>query len=173
MNIPYIPESRLTTTTTNTPTQIDISARMDDYPQFRILSNLAHKEFVLDGIQFQCLEGFLQAVKTDIPSLQKAICAMEGFPAKRRGSKIDWWTMQTLYWNGKAYGRHTQEYQELIDRAFQACYDQCPAFRTRLAETGNATITHTIGKDDPTQTILTISEFVDRLIRLRDFGTLS
>lgn len=127
----------------------------------------------MDGIQFLCLEGFLQALKTDIPALQMGICAMTGFPAKRRGSTIDWTAKQTLYWKGKAYGRHTQEYQTLIDRAFQACHDQCSEFRDALNATGNATILHTIGKDDPTQTILTIAEFVDRLIRLRDFGTLS
>ena len=45
------------------PTQIDISSKMNDFPQFRGLSNLAPKEFVMDGIQFLCLEGFLQVVQ--------------------------------------------------------------------------------------------------------------
>lgn len=154
------------------PTQIDISSKMNDFPQFRGVSNLAPKEFVMDGIQFLCLEGFLQALKTNDPDLQMEICSMGGYQAKRRGSKILWQNKQTLYWQGKAYGRHTEEYQQLISRAFQTCYDQCAEFRKLLAKTGNATITHSIGKEDPTQTILTISEFVNRLMQLRNTGTL-
>lgn len=79
---------------------------------------------------------------------------------------------QTLYWAGRAYGRHTEEYQALLSRAYQACYEQCEEFRLLLAKTGNAILKHSIGKDDPTQTILTIDEFVGRLVRLRDCGTL-
>ncbi|MDO5465407.1 MAG: hypothetical protein Q4F40_10780 [Akkermansia sp.] len=151
---------------------IDISSGMKDYPQFAVLSNLGDKPFVMDGIEFKCLEGFLQALKTDDRERQMELCDMRGGMAKREGSKIEWKLKQTLYWQGRAYGRHTEEYRQLISRAFQTCYDQCELFRKALAATGRATLAHSIGKDDPTQTILTIDEFVGRLLRLRECGTL-
>ncbi len=151
---------------------IDISSRMKDFPEFAPLSNLGAKPFVMDGVECACLEGFLQALKTPDRERQVEICAMNGPHAKCVGAKIIWQDKQTLYWCGRAYGRHTQEYQELISRAYQACYDQCEEFRRLLAQTGNAILEHSIGKTDPTQTILTIDEFVGRLERLREKGTL-
>lgn len=151
---------------------IDISSRMKVRPEFAPLSNLGYKPFSMDGVEFQCLEGFLQALKTDDAERQLEICGMNGPRAKNVGSEIQWKKKQTLYWKGKAYGRHTEEYQQLISRAFQACYDQCEDFRRLLAETGNAILAHSIGKEDATETILTIEEFVGRLTRLRECGAL-
>ena len=151
---------------------IDISSRMKDYPEFAPLSTLGDKPFVFDGVECAGLEGFLQALKTPDREQQIEICSFKGPHAKNFGSKIYWQDKQTLYWAGRAYGRHTEEYQELISRAYQACYDQCEDFRILLAKTGNAILKHSIGKDDPTQTILTIDEFIGRLVRLRACGTL-
>ncbi|MBE6418673.1 MAG: hypothetical protein E7031_00925 [Akkermansiaceae bacterium] len=153
---------------------IDISSRIHENknPEFALLSNLGHKPFRIDGLSFECLEGFLQCIKTDDEARQMDFCAMLGRQAKKEGSKIAWKHKQTLYWKGRAYGRHTEEYQQLISRAFQECYQQCEEFRTVLAATGNAILDHTIGKVDPTDTILTIEEFVSRLTRLREYGSL-
>lgn len=151
---------------------IDISSRMTSRREYDILSNFALKPFTIDGISFQCLEGFLQCLKTDDEETQLQFCEMKGSRAKMTALHIDWKSKQTLYWRGRAYGRHTEEYQHLISRAFQECYDQCAPFRRILAQTGNAVLTHTIGKDDPTDTILTIDEFVGRLTKLRQCGKL-
>lgn len=149
---------------------IDVSSRKRDCPEFDQLSNLADRPFVMDGIHFLSLEGFLQCIKTNDSEIQMSFCKMTGKQAKRAGRTLEWQQHQTLYWKGKAYGRHTEEYQQLISRAFQESYHQSEEFRTLLAATGDAVLIHSIGKQDPTQTILTESEFVNRLLFLREYG---
>ena len=41
-------------------------------------------------------------------------------------------------------------------------------FRNALLATENATLTHAIGKNDATKTVLTTKEFVSRLTRIRE-----
>ena len=45
-------------------------------------------------------------------------------------------------------------------------------FKAALEASGQANLTHNIGKSDPTKTVLTRNEFCSRLIKLRNFGTL-
>ena len=134
------------------------------------LSNFASRSFVIDDVQCNSMEGFLQSLKFKRVTTQRMVCRLEGILAKARGSQVDWQADggSTLWWNGKAYDRHGQEYQELLDRAYEAMYTQCPDFRDALRVSGRATLFHSIGKNDPAQTILTASELCSRLTKLRD-----
>ncbi|MDO5465249.1 MAG: hypothetical protein Q4F40_09975, partial [Akkermansia sp.] len=60
------------------------------------------------------------------------------------------------------------DYQQLLRAAFCACYNQNPDYRAALAATTGMNLDHSIGKNDPTQTVLTIAEFTDILTWLRD-----
>jgi hypothetical protein len=72
-----------------------------------------------------------------------------------------------LYWRGKEFERSSTEYQDLLDRAFDALCKQSEKFRLALSATGNATIEHSMGKTDKAQTVLTQQEFCSRLTKLR------
>ena len=52
-------------------------------------------------------------------------------------------------------------------------YDQSESFRDALKASMKSTLTHSIGKKNKNQTILTVSEFCSRLTNLRDYGKLS
>jgi len=67
--------------------------------------------------------------------------------------------------------RDSIEYQNLLDRAYTELYKNTK-FKNALEASGDATLTHSIGKTDKKQTVLTIKEFCSRLTMLRDFGTL-
>ena len=69
--------------------------------------------------------------------------------------------------DGKEIDRHSKEYQDLIDKAYD-CISKNDGFRRALLATGNATLTHSIGKRDESKTILTEREFCSRLMRLRN-----
>ncbi len=138
----------------------------------RNLSNFAGHSFVFDDVQCASMEGLVQAFKSPYEHIQVEICKLVGMGAKRRGSKIDWKTKQTLYWKGKEYYRLSDEYQHLLNAAYNAMYEQCESFRDALAATGKATLTHTIGKTKESETIMTQREFTSRLTKLRDFGKL-
>lgn len=132
------------------------------------LSNFAPHPFVFDGVQCNSMEALLQAFKSPYPHIQIEICKLVGFAAKKRGKNIYWQQDQTLHWNGRDYDRHGLDYQLLLSRAYTALYQQSESFRNALRASGNAVLTHHIGRTNASETILTQSEFCGRLMRLRN-----
>ena len=135
------------------------------YPQAS-LSNFSPHPFTIDGVQCNSMEGFLQSLKYKNIEMQKYVCTLVGKAAKFKGKKKKWWKDQTLYWNGKEIDRHSKEYQDLLDRAFNEL-SKNTSFRKALLATKNATLIHAIGKTDPSKTILTQKEFCSRLTKIR------
>ena len=131
------------------------------------LSNLAPHAFVLDAITCASMEGFLQGLKVADAGEQAVLCGLAGGEARERGQRHDWKTSGDLYWKGAPVDRLSDAYQVLLDRAYDALFDQSSRFRSALSASGEAPLTHSIGKDDPTETILTTDEFISRLLRLR------
>ena len=130
------------------------------------LSNFTPHPFVIDGIECNSMEGFLQSLKFSNPEMQREVCKLVGKAAKFKGKKKKWWRTQTLFWQGKEFSRHGEEYQELLDKAF-AELSKNTSFQKALLATGNAVLTHSIGKTNPSETVLTRSEFCSRLMKLR------
>lgn len=138
-----------------------------DYPS-NALSNFAPHPFVIDGVECNSMEGFLQSLKFKEPEMQKEVCKLVGKAAKFKGKKKKWWQDQTLYWQGVSYKRESQEYQDLLDRAYAALAEN-EGFKKALLASGNAVLTHTIGKRKETETILTAREFCSRLTAIRNY----
>jgi predicted NAD-dependent protein-ADP-ribosyltransferase YbiA (DUF1768 family) len=131
------------------------------------LSNFAPHPFVIDGVECNSMEGFLQSLKFSNPEMQKEVCKLVGKAAKFKGKKKKWWRTQTLYWQGVEITRSSEEYQVLLDRAFNALA-QNSGFRAALLATGNSVLTHSIGKTKITETVLTRQEFCSRLTKIRE-----
>lgn len=138
------------------------------------LSNFTAHPFVLDGVEVASMEGLLQALKFDKAHIQVEVCKLIGKAAKFRGKgrSSTWQRVQTLWWQGTPMARGGQEYQDFLNRAYQAMYDQSESFRKALAATGNAVVTHSIGKSKESDTVLTERELCSRLMKLRDYGKL-
>lgn len=132
------------------------------------LSNFAPHPFVIDGVECASMEGFLQAIKFDKPHIQAEVCKLTGLAAKKRGSKRNkaWQREQKLWWKGRAYSRKGDDYQRLLDRAYEAL-SKNEKFRKALWSTANAVLTHSMGKSDQSKTVLTEREFVRRLTSIR------
>jgi len=131
------------------------------------LSNFAPHHFVFDGMPCACMEGLLQSLKVSDVDEQRRICGLPAPHAQNLGRKYDWSITGTLWWNGKAIDRLSDDYQALLDRAFDALFAQSERFRAALAATRTGQLVHTLGKSDPCETILTADEFCSRLLRLR------
>lgn len=138
----------------------------NSYPA-NALSNFAGHRFEFDGVQCNSMEGLLQSFKFKEPEIQKQICLLVGFGAKRRGYNKNWWTTQTLFWQGVEYKRESTEYHKLLTRAYDALFT-AESFRKALRAANNAVFTHNIGKTKKSETILTRQEFVYQLNRLRN-----
>ena len=138
------------------------------------LSNFAGHRFEIDGIQCNSMEGLLQAFKYEKIDSQIATCQLIGFSAKKKGSGRNsyWQEKQTLWWNGVAYPRKSKDYQFLLNRAYNALYLQNESFRKCLEDAGNAIFTHSIGRNNEKETVLTEREFCSRLQHLKDIGLL-
>lgn len=130
------------------------------------LSNFAPHPFVIDGVACASMEGFLQSLKFKEPEMQKEVCKLVGKAAKFKGKKKKWWREQTLHWQGQKLKRDSQEYQDLLDKAFLALSENA-SFQKALLATGDATLTHSIGKNKQSETVLTKQEFCSRLIKIR------
>jgi hypothetical protein len=118
------------------------------------------------------MEGFLQGCKFESIDMQKHVCTLVGFTAKKAGRNKKWWEKQTLYWLGKPMKRESDDYQNLLNRAYNAMYTQSTSFRNALIASNKATLGHSIGRTDINKTVLTVREFCSRLTQLRDTGLL-
>lgn len=131
------------------------------------LSNFTPHPFILDGVTCNSMEGFLQSLKFENPDMQVHVASLVGRKAKFKGKKKKWYVTQTLYWQGVAYARDSDAYTNLIERAFDA-YAQNTKVRKILLSTNNAVFEHSMGKRKKSETILTRTEFVSNLTRIRD-----
>ncbi|MCA9364822.1 MAG: hypothetical protein KC736_02930 [Candidatus Moranbacteria bacterium] len=145
---------------------MDIRSKLD-YPA-GALTNFAPYCFEIDGVKCASMEGFLQSLKADNLLVQKEICQLVGIEAKNLGNEHNtaWKKTQTLFWQGRKYDRQGTKYQELLDRAYDELAKN-EEFRKALLATGQEVLTHSIGKSDPFETILTEDEFCSRLMQLR------
>lgn len=131
------------------------------------LSNFSPHPFVFDGVECNSMEGLLQSFKFSNPEMQKEVCKLVGKQAKFKGKKKKWYRTQTLYWQGVEYKRDSEEYQLLLDRAFDALSTNA-SFKKALLATGDSTLTHSIGKTKQSETVLTRAEFCSRLTAIRE-----
>lgn len=138
------------------------------YPA-NVLSNLAPKEFVFDGVECASIEGFLQSLKVNDIKKQKEICGLYGGSAKESSKKFtQWLKTHKLYWQEKEYDRFSSQYIDLLKRAYKACYEQNEIFRQALESTKGTTLTHSTGGINPSTTVITKYEFTKILTDLRD-----
>jgi hypothetical protein len=131
------------------------------------LSNFAPHKFIVDEIECNSMEGFLQSLKFSNPDMQVEVCKLVGFTAKKRGSNKNWQTSQTLWWKGKAIKRESKEYQDLLNKAYLAL-SKNTNFQKALLATKDAVLTHVIGRTNEKETVLTRQEFCSRLTKIRN-----
>jgi len=145
---------------------VDIGSR-NSYPG-GALSNFTPHPFIFNGIPVSSMEGFLQGLKFKSAEMQKHVFTLVGLAAKKKGSNKKWFRTQTLYYQGQPLNRHSQEYQNLLDEAYEAMFTQNEKAKKALLATHKAVLKHSIGKSDPHKTVLTEREFCSRLTKIRD-----
>ncbi len=131
------------------------------------LSNFSPHPFEIDGVMCNSMEGFLQSLKFKDVAMQEYVCTLVGLKAKFKGKDKKWWKTQTLWWRGVEIDRHSNEYQLLLDRAYNEL-SKNESFKRALLATGNSSLKHSIGKNDAHKTILTVNEFCGRLLKIRE-----
>lgn len=144
---------------------VDIWSK-SDYPA-DVLSNLCSNGFRFDEMVYGSMEGFLQSLKQKDKDKQRKICSMKGKNAKSMTSSR-WQTDQIMWWMGVAIDRQSEEFKQLVRRAYQAMFEQNERFRTALMSTRDQILFHFRGESNPYKTILTEDELCQTLTELRD-----
>ena len=106
-------------------------------------------------------------MKFETVETQNGVFERVGVKAKLRGKKRKWYLDQTLYWQGTPMKRDSEEYKIIVCEAFYALAENIDFQQTLLA-TGDKRLYHTMGKSDPTRTILTEAEFCSILTEIRN-----
>jgi len=132
-----------------------------------VLSNFYPNGFEIDGVRCRSMESFLQSLKYKNARRQIEVCLLAGKKAKQNAQAKNWRKKQILWWRGKKYKRADAEYQELLRHAY-ASLAVNPVFIKALKDTGSELLTHSIGKQNPNETILTEKEFCGLLADLRN-----
>jgi len=130
------------------------------------LSNFAPHPFVLEGLQINSMEGFLQGLKFSEPAIQESVFLLVGKAAKSRGARKNYGN--TLWFKGIPFDRHSQEYQELLDEAYITMFATNHSAQTALRASGKAVLKHSLGRKKESETVLTRKEFCSRLTKIRD-----
>lgn len=146
---------------------MEVGGNNKTYPG-RNLSNFFPHPFTFRGIEVASMEGFLQGLKFKSPEMQREVFKLVGFAAKKKGAPKNWQQSQTLWFQGNPIPRRSETYQSLLDEAYDAMYEQNTAFRKALTDVPvDAVLTHSIGRTNESETVLTIREFIGRLNKLR------
>ena len=144
---------------------LDIKFRMEGLE--KKLSNLYPYEFEIDGVSVASYEGFIQSLRTPDIQIKESIWKLSGFEAWKAGQCLDWIDKQELYWISTPINRQSNDYYNLITRSYDCLFEQNETFRNNLKESIPYKLDHTIGKSGKTNTLMTKSEFLIQLNRLR------
>ncbi|QPI13910.1 DNA ligase [Serratia phage 4S] len=131
------------------------------------LSNFAKHPFVMDGLSFAGMEGFIQGLKIQNVKLQERVFTLVGIEAYRAGQQFTV-KNQTVYWRGTPLNRLSEAYDNLVHNAYYHMAFQNKSFRDALVATGDKVLTHPLGSNDKFKTMFTEKEFCDKLTEIRE-----
>jgi hypothetical protein len=134
------------------------------------LSNLFPYNFDFRGYKVKSVEGVLQALKhKDIKEQQLIFnyAGKDAYHVRASSFNDDWREMGYLYFDGKQIDRFDIPYQNLLNELYLAVGSN-PLFASTLKHTGKRELLHSIGILNPTETILTPREYIERLKIIRE-----
>jgi hypothetical protein len=135
------------------------------------LSNMFPYTFYFHGFKVASVEGFLQSLKHQDPSMQQEVFNYYGKDAYhlRAASFInDWRKTGILYFNKEEISRFSIEYQKLLNELYLSLLSN-RFFVNTLKYTGEKELIHSDGNLDPNETILTSKEYILRIEYMRDY----
>lgn len=144
---------------------LNIYSKSDD-PRGRLLSNFSHHPFILDGQNFESVEGFIQGVAfPEGDARRSAAFQAWGSEAKKFGEEQE---KKFVWWAGKEIIFGSPDEYALIERALRAKFDQNEEAKQALAETKGLRLTHILPDPEPSITSIPAETFCSILTKIRD-----
>lgn len=137
---------------------------------FGMLDPSAPVRFEIDGMQCASLDGFIESLKFEKIKDQKNITKRVGNDAKKRGIQKDNLGNQTasrkVFWQGESFNRNSKKFKDLLSRVFREMAKN-PNYQAALMATEDSDFTHSKGKTNKKDTLLTKKELIENLQELR------
>ena len=114
-------------------------------PGVRLISNLAHAPFELDGGRYESVEGFWQGLKFQDPVRRKEIAMLSGHEARRAGHGATY--EEKIIFHNQPVRVGTHEHWRLMARACRAKFEQHLPAQKALIETGSRPLVHRTRRD--------------------------
>lgn len=130
----------------------------------KALSNFARRPFVLDGKQYESVEGFYQGLKWSDPVKRAEVAQLSGPEAKSagRGSKAT-----SFEYEGKTIDFRSPEHYALMKRAIKASLEQNPAILEEFQATSPRPMEHKTGRRENPKSGYPSAEFIKTLLEVR------
>ncbi len=130
----------------------------------KALSNFARRPFVLDGKQYESVEGFYQGLKWSDPVKRAEVAQLSGPDAKSagRGSKAT-----SFEYEGKTIDFRSPEHYALMKRAIKASLEQNPAILAEFQATSPRPMEHKTGRRENPKSGYPSAEFIKTLLEVR------
>jgi len=138
---------------------------------YGMLDPSAPVRFEIDGVECASLDGFVESLKFSTVKEQKNITKRVGNDAKKNSAIKDFFPHnktadRMLHWQGESFKRNSKTFDKLIARAFREMAKN-PRYQAALLLTQDVTFTHSKGKANKKDTVLTKKELIDNLTELR------
>ena len=140
-------------------------ASMSVEPSARLLSNLAHTPFVLDGVRYESVEAFYQMLRITDPVRRAAVAGLYGQEAKAAGN--DFKNVTTGQYRGEAFELGSPRHHEIVKMAIKAKLDQNPDVAAAIMATYPRPIIHNTGRPESKSTKYPGAVFTQTLTELR------
>ncbi|HOX40372.1 MAG TPA: NADAR domain-containing protein [Candidatus Brocadiia bacterium] len=126
---------------------INVSSRSSD-AAIRLISNLAHTPFQLDGQEYASVEAFWQGLKFPDEKRRREIATMHGLAARKAGQSAP--EAETIQYMGRTIRVGTADHADLMRQACAAKFAQHERARNALRGTGERPLIHRLGHDSRT-----------------------
>ena len=138
---------------------------------FGMLDPSAPVRFEIDGVECASLDGFMESLKFERIVDQKNVTKRVGADAKNQSKNKDFWPHNVkadreLYWQGESFKRNSKTFDRLLARVFRQMIRN-PIYHEALMSTEDADFTHSKGKANKKDTVLTKKELTDNLKAVR------
>lgn len=125
--------------------------------------------FEFGGKKIASVNSFLLALKVPNPQKQNEICALPLEKVKEAAKSIDpIYDTRTLYWKGQPIQRTSPQYLKLLEKLYDTRFKEDITFRNAIRFSKHFQhLTHSIGKQDAAETILTEKEFISLIEKMQ------
>ena len=126
---------------------INVTSRSPD-AMLRLISNLAHAPFELDGNAYASVEAFWQGLKFPDAERRRQISRLHGLEARSAGFDAE--ASDTLIYSGRTIRVGTSDHWHLMYLACRAKFSQHEQARAALVGTGDRPLLHKTRRDSRT-----------------------